>query len=64
MADYFRMRPPQRIQRMQDFNQRLRRTPECMETLRQFNLELDSRLVEFDGRVLKAESIALGDKKK
>lgn len=64
MSEYTRMDPRTRIAKLLEFNQRLARTPESTEVFREWNFELDSKLVEVEGRILKNENIVFGDKRK
>lgn len=64
MSDQFRMRPHTRTERLLDFNKRLNRTQESVEVLNQFNLKMDTNLVEIPGRLLQPQIIRLGGSKK
>ncbi|KAF5291921.1 hypothetical protein FQA39_LY14153 [Lamprigera yunnana] len=60
LADYTRVGPSQRIQQLLKFSERLRSKPEVMNELRQYDLALANKLVEFSGRVLPYEKINCG----
>lgn len=52
MAEHFRMVPQMRMRRLCDFQRRLSRTVESMEVLEQYDMRLDSELVQLNGRTL------------
>lgn len=57
LADYTRLTPDKRIQRLENFNQRLQQSKESSEIFQFWKTELDRRLVEVPARVLKPEEI-------
>lgn len=57
VAEHTRIGPPERVKRLISFNQRLFSEPKCMETFAQWNMTLDTNLVEVPGRVLPIETI-------
>ena len=48
----FRMEPAARIESLLRFAERVRETPEVIDELRKFNLEMDGKLVRVKGRIL------------
>lgn len=62
VAEHTRIGPGQRIRRLLDFNQRLKRTPEAMEVLKEWNMTLAPDLIEFTGRELPPEKIVCNDR--
>lgn len=62
VAEHTRIGPGQRIRRLLDFNQRLKRTPEAMEVLKEWNMTLAQDLIEFTGRELPPERIVCNDR--
>lgn len=62
VAEHTRIGPNQRVRRLLDFNQRLKRTPESMEVLREWNMSLDPNLVEFTARELPPEKIVFNER--
>lgn len=61
VAVYTRVGPAQRIERLLAFNNRLQTTPESTACLREWNLNLDNKLVDVPARQLLAEKIQLGN---
>lgn len=57
LADYTRLSPDKRIERLEVFNQRLQKSKESSEIFQFWKTELDRRLVEVPGRVLQPELI-------
>lgn len=57
LAEHTRVAPPARIHKLQQFRQRLERTPESLQVLKEWNLGLAPQLVELGGRVLQPETI-------
>lgn len=51
------MGPPNRIERLMEFNRRLRGTPNSMATLTEWQLNLDRELVQIDGREFNSQPI-------
>ncbi|XP_070067653.1 protein aubergine isoform X2 [Drosophila takahashii] len=64
MSEHTRLTPDRRIERLRVFNQRLKSAKESMETLKSWNVELDSALVEIPARVLPPEKIVFGNNKR
>ncbi|EDV58944.1 protein aubergine [Drosophila erecta] len=64
MSEHTRLTPDRRIERLRMFNRRLKSSKESTETLKSWNIELDSALVEIPARVLPAEKILFGNNKK
>jgi len=64
MSEHTRLTPDRRIERLRIFNQRLKSSKESTETLKSWNVELDSALVEIPARVLPAEKIVFGNNKR
>lgn len=64
MADYTRMGPPGRINKLRQFNQRLLSQPDSIGKLREFELDLAANMVEVAGRELPFEKILFGNGKK
>ncbi|XP_063698509.1 protein aubergine-like [Culicoides brevitarsis] len=62
VAEHTRIGPAQRIRRLLDFNQRLKRTPEAMDVLKEWNMTLAQDLIEFTGRELPPEKIVCNDR--
>ena len=52
-----RLYPDKRIEKLLKFNQRLSQAPESVAVLREWNFQLDHKLVKVNGRVLKHEHI-------
>lgn len=63
MSEHTRVNPDTRINKLMEFNKRLRTTPETQKELSSWQMELDSNLLQFTGRVLTREKIHLGNKK-
>lgn len=61
VSQHTRVGPPGRIQRLLQFNQRLQNTPDSIAVFTDWDLELDTNLVELRGRVLENEVILVGD---
>jgi aubergine len=61
MSDYTRLPPGPRIQELLRFNQRLRTTPESIQVLNDWNMDLDPNLVEFNGRVITKQKLKFGN---
>lgn len=57
VAQHTRVNPPGRIQRLLSFNRRLLAESQCVDTFSEWNMTLDSNLVEVPGRVLPNEKI-------
>lgn len=61
MKPYSQMVPRTRMQRLLDYNKRVQTTPASVDVLREWNLELDRKLVDVDGHRLKAEQLLFGE---
>lgn len=57
MSDHTRMNPSRRIDRLRTFNQRLQTTPESVRVLTDWNMKLEEKLVELQGRVIAPQKI-------
>lgn len=57
MSDHTRMNPSRRIDRLRTFNQRLQTTPESVKVLTDWNMKLEEKLVEVQGRVIGPQKI-------
>lgn len=64
MADYTRMNPDRRIERLRVFNRRLLETESSVKILNDWNMKLDKNMVELKGRVLEPQNIVFYDKRK
>ncbi|XP_013106819.2 protein piwi [Stomoxys calcitrans] len=64
MSDHTRMNPDRRIERLRTFNDRLQQTEESMRILKDWNMKLDTRLVEVRGRILDPQRIVFADRRK
>jgi aubergine len=62
VAGHTRLVPDLRIKRLMTFNQRLRSTPESTQVFADWNMELDTKLVEFPGRVIDKQVLQFGNK--
>ncbi|XP_017059224.1 protein aubergine [Drosophila ficusphila] len=60
MSEHTRLTPDRRIERLRVFNKRLKSSKESTDTLKSWNIELDSALVEIPGRVLLPEKVVFG----
>ncbi|CAG9802484.1 unnamed protein product [Chironomus riparius] len=63
MADYTRMDPRKRVERLMKFNDRISRTPKSAQIFEQFQTQLQTKLVELTGRQLNQEIILFGNGK-
>ncbi|TMW49547.1 hypothetical protein DOY81_005376 [Sarcophaga bullata] len=64
MADHTRMNPDRRIDRLKIFNRRLQQTEDSVKILNEWNMKLDDRLVEVEGRILDQQKIVFRDHRK
>lgn len=55
------MMPRTRMQRLLDYNRRVQNSAASMEVLREWNLDLDKKLIEVDGHRLKPERLVFGE---
>lgn len=60
VAEYTRIGPAQRVRRLTDFNRRLHSTPDSINVLNQWNMQLDRELVTLNARELEPEEIVFG----
>lgn len=60
VATYTRLRPQARIERLLKFNGRLRQEPKVEQELKDWEIKLDSNLVEVTGRVLPSDRLTFG----
>ncbi|XP_026671675.1 piwi-like protein Siwi isoform X2 [Ceratina calcarata] len=60
LSEHTRVSPQARIDKLLSFNNRLRSQPGIVQELNEWNLKLDSHLVNVPGRVLPPEKIILG----
>lgn len=64
LADHTRMNPDRRIERLQIFNKRLRTNADSEKILQEWNMKLDDRLVEVEGRILDQQKIVFREHRK
>ncbi|XP_037810785.1 protein piwi [Lucilia sericata] len=64
LADHTRMNPDRRIDRLKIFNRRLQQTEDSVKILNEWNMQLDDRLVEVEGRILDQQKIVFRDHRK
>ncbi|OXU31859.1 hypothetical protein TSAR_014087, partial [Trichomalopsis sarcophagae] len=62
LAQYTRVSPRERIQKLMKFNTRLHSVPNVVTELQNWNLKLDKQLVTLKGRVLPADTIFYHDR--
>lgn len=60
LAEYTRVSPAARIEKLMVFNRRLRDKPSIVGELNEWNLQLDEKLVDVPARFLQPEKIVLG----
>lgn len=60
MKPYSQMAPRTRKERLLDYNRRLCSTAESMQVIKEWDLDLEKRLIEFDGHRLKSERLLFG----
>lgn len=63
MKPYSQMNPRTRKDRILSYNNRVRSTQASMDVITQWNLGLQSRLLEVEGHRLKAETLIFGNKR-
>lgn len=63
MKPYSQMIPRTRKQRLLDYNNRVRNTTKSMQVLEEWNLQLDRKLIEFEGHRLKPERLLFGNQR-
>lgn len=61
MKPYSQMVPRTRITRLLDYNKRVQNSTASVEVLKEWNLDLDRKLVEVDGHRLKPETLLFGE---
>lgn len=61
MDQYTRMNPPARIQKLLEFNKRLKQCEESNDFLQNWQTKLDDRLVEVPARLLNNQTIMWGN---
>ncbi|XP_044740246.1 piwi-like protein Siwi [Chrysoperla carnea] len=64
LSEYTRVAPDNRIQKLQEFSQRLLKNSDITNLFRQWDLKLSNALVEVAGRVLPPETICAGNQVK
>lgn len=60
MKPYSQMIPRTRMQRLLDYNKRVQNSAASVDVLKEWNLELDRKLVELEGHRLKPEMLLFG----
>ncbi|XP_037936960.1 protein piwi-like [Teleopsis dalmanni] len=63
LAEYTRMNPDRRIDRLMAFNRRLQSSENCTKIFNEWNLTLEKSLVEVTGRVLEPQKIVFNNQK-
>lgn len=63
LATHTRLTPERRIEKLLNFNRRLQQSPEVVKEYSQWNLRLDTNLVEIPARILPPENIIFGNMK-
>ncbi|XP_023160702.1 protein piwi [Drosophila hydei] len=61
MSNHTRMNPERRIERLQTFNRRLRKTAESVKVLTDWNMTLEEQLIEVQGRVISPQKIVFNN---
>ncbi|KAH8402523.1 hypothetical protein KR222_002397, partial [Zaprionus bogoriensis] len=61
MSEYTRLAPDRRTDRLRVFNRRLQTSEQSVDVLKSWEIELDTSLVEINGRVLPPEHIIFGN---
>lgn len=61
MKPYSQMVPRTRMQRLLDYNRRVQNSAASVDVLKEWNLELDRKLIEVDGHRLKPEVLLFGE---
>lgn len=61
LATYTRLNPDKRVKALKKFNNRVQTTPESVNVLREWNMELEQELMTVDARELPPEPIIFGD---
>ncbi|KAI9585330.1 hypothetical protein GQX74_001177 [Glossina fuscipes] len=64
MADHTRLEPRGRMDRLRTFNRRLQQTEGSVRILKDWNMTLDTKLVELSGRILDPQRIVFKDHNK
>jgi len=60
VAQYTRLNPRNRVQKLLSFNKRLQDTPAIVKEFSEWNLELDHKLLDIPGRLLNNEVLTFG----
>lgn len=60
LAQYTRLGPESRIDKLLKFNRRLNSKPEIQQEFKEWNLQLDNKLLEIPGRLLPPETLTFG----
>lgn len=61
MKPYSQMVPRVRKQRLLDYNRRVHNTKDSIDVMKEWNLNLERNLIEFEGHRLKPERLLFGD---
>lgn len=61
VSNYTRVAPAGRIKKLLAFNQRLTATPQIVQDFKEWNLKIDDKLIELQGRQLNPEQIIYGN---
>ncbi|XP_075168095.1 protein piwi-like [Haematobia irritans] len=64
LSEHTRMNPDRRIDRLRVFNERLHQTEASMRVLQDWNMKLDTRLVDVRGRIIDPQNIVFRDLRK
>lgn len=62
LANHTRMNPGRRIERLQTFNRRLQTTADSVKVLKDWNMQLDDKLIEVQGRVIAPQRIVFNNR--
>jgi aubergine-like protein len=63
ISAFTRLNPEKRVDSLHRFNKRIKKTPAAVEALQQWNVELNSELINVDARQLAKECIIFGNEK-
>lgn len=64
VAKYTRLNPADRIAKLMDFNRRLQTCQRSVQNLEDWGCELDTQMVQLNGRELPMETVLFGNSKK
>lgn len=64
LAQYTRLGPATRIEKLLKFNRRLNNKPEIQQEFKEWNLQLDNKLLDISGRILPPETLTFGPSSK